>query len=589
MTIFAGDAPALDRRTILDVPAESGEVWDSSFDWAFSTNPSTALYRSEELAGQEQGRSMVVGPESYFAPDQGRMEPETPIVSAQDARARAEGLGVDIKIPDQGIREGALDILIQRHQQQAAFQQVQARAGNSMGTQIAAGLAASLVDPLNIASAFVPVVGSARYATLIAGAESALGRAGIRSAVGALEGSVGAAIVEPLPLIAASQDQTDYTLSNSLANIAFGAVLGGGLHTVGGAISDRLRRSIATGEDSPTAPRAAGAADALPDIASRAPELRNFDRAFDSDPVAALRSSLARQLADDQASLMSSAQARAIDEVMPTLNGERIGNVADLKAQRSAIDEQLAGLDGSFRDRAKAFQGQGLSRKQAESAARRSIATERDQFGAEASRIDAVLDLNRQGEFNRADLSALQRGVIPERLKPIIEARTSQIMEGYQQRPLGPAMRTAREQAEDADWTVRESALKSAVAQAMSGRDINVQSIFDLQDPAKAAGAMDSIRRGPTPYVDTVAQNDSARADSLVNSQRDELETAQKDFADEQALVDEMLGQLPPADRLAVERAAAEESEQAAILAQKAEQYSKAYRAAAVCDLRNGV
>lgn len=587
MTIFAGDAPALDRRSILDVPAGTGEVWDSSFDWAFTTNPSTSLYRSEELAQQQEGRAVVMGPESYFAPNAGRMEPETPIISAQDARDKVDSLGLKLSIPEQGIRQGALDVLIQRHQEQAAFQQVQARAGNALGTQIAAGLAASLLDPLNIASAFVPVVGEARYASMLANASGPLARAGVRAGVGALEGSVGAALVEPLPLMAAAQDQTDYTLSNSLANIAFGAVLGGGLHTVGGAISDRLRRSIATEDE--VAPTVAGGPDQLSASASRAPELRNFDRAFDADPVSALKSSLARQLADDQASLATGAQARAIDEIMPTLTGERVGNVADLKAQRSAIDDQLSTLDNTFRDRAKSFQGQGLSRKQAESAARRSIAEQKNQLGADASRIDSVLEMNRQGELNRADLKSLERGQIPDRLKPIIDARVAQIMEGYQQRPLGPALRTAREQAEDADWTVRESALKTAVAQAMSGRDINVQGIFDLQDPAKAAGAMDAMRRGPSPYVDTVAQNDSARAESLVNSQRDELTTAQQDFADEQALVEEMLGQLPAADRLSVERAAAAESKEAAELAQRAEQYSKAYRAAAVCDLRNGV
>ncbi|HBM7739289.1 TPA: hypothetical protein LZ417_005308, partial [Escherichia coli] len=110
--------------------------------------------------------------------------------------------------------------------------------------QIAASLGASLLDPLNIASAFVPVVGEARYANLLARAASPLGRAGVRAGVGALEGAVGAAIIEPLPLLAAAQDQTDYGLSDSLANIALGGLLGGGLHTVGGAISDALKRRV---------------------------------------------------------------------------------------------------------------------------------------------------------------------------------------------------------------------------------------------------------------------------------------------------------------------------------------------------------
>jgi hypothetical protein len=589
MTIFAGDAPALDRRDILDIPAEGG-VFDAAFEEAFTTNPSTSLYRMEGLTQEQEGRAVVMGPESYFAPNQARMEPDSPLVSAQDARDKVDSLGLKLNIPEQGIRSGALDVLIERQQAQLARQQVLARAGSSFGTQLSAGLAASIIDPINIASAFVPVVGEARYAAMIGRAATPLARAGVRASVGALEGAVGAAIIEPLPLLAARQDQTDYDLSDSLANIAFGAALGGGLHTVGGAVSDRLRRNIATETDA--APGVAGTqvvAEPVETIAARSPSLATFDKAFDSDPITALKSTLARQLQDDRASLLTSAQARAVDEILPTLTGERIGNVADLKAQRLGIDARLLGLDDSFKERAKTFQGQGMSRKKAESAARRAIAVERDQLESQASGIDATLDLNRQGELSNADRKALERGVIPDRLKPIIEARTAQIMAGYEQRPLGPAIQTAREKAETADWTVRESALKTAVSQAVTGRDIDVQHLFDLEDPTKAMMASESIRKGAPRSPDPISNNDSLRADDVVKSQKDDLDQAQADLDEEQVLSSEMLKQLPEADRVAVEKAAADEIEASNMQAQKAEQYAKAYQAAAICDLRTGV
>lgn len=586
MTIFAGDAPALDRRDILDIPAESG-VFGAAFEEAFTTNPSTALYRMEDLTQEQEGRAVVMGPESYFAPNQARMEPDSPLMSAQDARDKVDSLGLKLTVPEQGIRSGALDVLIQRQQAQLARQQVLARAGSSFGTQLSAGLAASIIDPINIASAFVPVVGEARYAAMLGRAATPFARAGVRAGVGALEGAVGAAIVEPLPLLAARQDQTDYDLSDSLANIAFGAALGGGLHTIGGAVTDRLRRNIATETDVPGAPGLKP--DSVDNMASRAPSLAAFDRAFDADPIATLKATLARQLQDDQASLLTSAQARAIDEILPTLTGERIGNVADLKAQRLGIDARLLGLDDSFKARAKVFQGQGLSRKQAESAARKAIAVERDQLQAQASGIDATLDLNRQGELNKADRKALERGVVPERLKPMIDARAAQIMEGYQQRPLGPALQTAREKAETADWTVRESALKTAVSQAVTGREIDVQHLFDLEDPSKAMMASESIRKGTPRTPDPIATNDSLRADDTVKSQQEDLVQAKADFDEEQALSTEMLKQLPEADRAAVEKAASAEIEASNLQAQKAEQYAKAYHAAAICDLRTGV
>lgn len=587
MTIFAGDAPVLRRQTMLDIPADAGEVFDASFGSAFDTNPTTALVRTEELAEQEQGRAMVMGPESYLAPDQGRAAPDTPMLDAQVARERVAGMGLDIKIPEQGIREGALEVLVNRHREQAARQQVLARAGGgSMGTQVAASLAASLLDPLNIASAFVPVVGPARYSAMLARASGPLGRAGVRAGVGALEGAVGAAILEPLPLIAANMDQTEYGLSDSLANIALGGVLGGGLHSVGGAVSDALRRRIAT--ETPAVETVLNAVDRQGSTPSSL-RTADFDRLFDQDPETALRTTLARQLEADNANLYRSAQQQAIDEIRPTLTGERVGNVADLYNERLSLTQQAMRLDDSFRDVAKQFQRQGLSRKRAERAARQEIAVQREQIGARQAEINTVIERNRAGEFDRRDLGLIERGEVPERLRPQIEARAKQIMRGYQQRPLGAAISTARETAEAADWTVRNSALRSAVAQAVSGRDIDVNALFDLEAPGKSGAAMEYLKRPTARSVDQQGRAESLRADGQAKAEgQDDLESIQQAFDEDEALVNEMLDQLPEADRAAIMAAGREEAELASAQAERAERYSKAYRAAAVCDIRNG-
>lgn len=584
MTIYAGDAPALDRRTLLDVPADSGDVFGAAFDEAFSTNPSTSAFRLEELNQQNQGRAVVMGPESYLAPNAARLEPETPLIGAEQARSQVADAGLDIKIPDQGIRQGALEILMQRHQEQLARQQIMARAnGGSLPTKIAGSLAASLLDPLNIASAFVPVVGEARYARLLAGAASPLGRAGVRGGVGALEGSVGAAILEPLPLLAAQQDQTEYGLSDSLANIALGGLLGGGLHSVGGAVSDALRRRLAT-EAAPVETSLNAGAAARPVDSGR-----NIDlgRMFDEDPDLALRTGLFRQLEADQASLYRSAEQQALDEIRPSLAGERVGNVADLKAERVGLVAQDMALDATYRDRAKAFQGQRLSRKQAERAARDAIATERQQIRTRTSEIDTMLERNRAGELDRRDLGLIERGQVPERLQPQIQARARQIMQGYQQRPLGAAIRTARETAEGADWTIRDNALRTAVAQAMTGRDIDVAKLFELDEPAKAASALEYLKRPQTRRVDQEGQAESRRVDGHGQA-ADDLEEARAALAEDEAMAREMLEQLPEEQRAQVEALGRDEMAAAEAEAVKAQQYAKAYRAAAICELGRG-
>ncbi|QHA85425.1 hypothetical protein E3Z27_18535 [Pseudomonas mediterranea] len=310
---------------------------------------------------------------------------------------------------------------------------------------------------------------------------------------------------------------------------------------------------------------------------------------FDQDPETALRTTLARQLEADSANLYRNAQRQAIDEIRPTLTGERVGNVADLYTERLSLTQQAMKLDDSFRDVAKQFQGQGLTRKQAERAARDSIAVQREQIGARQAEINTTLERNRAGEFDRRDLGLIERGEVPERLKPQIEARAKQIMQGYQQRPLGAAISTARETAESADWTVRDSALRSAVAQAVSGRDIDVNALFDLEAPAKSGAAMEYVKRPASRRTDPEGQSESLRADGQAKSDtQDELETAQQAFDEDEALVNEMLDQLPEQDRAAVLAAGREEADLAIAQAERAERYSKAYRAAAVCDIRNG-
>lgn len=584
MTIYAGDAPLLDRRTMLDIPADSGEVFDASFSGAFSTNPSSAIVRTEQLQQAEEGLRLTGDTESILVPP--RNEPDTPLLDVTTARDKVAGMGLEIKIPEQGIRQGALDILIDRHREQAARQQVMARAnGGSFGTQLAAGIAASLLDPLNIASAFVPVVGEARYAAMLGRAASPLGRAGVRAGVGAVEGAVGAAIIEPLPLLAAGLDQTEYGLSDSLANIAMGGLLGGGLHSVGGAVSDALRRRVAT--DTPPQVESV-----LNSTDRQAPQLMrsdDFERMFDQDPETALRSTLARQLDADSATLYRNAERQAIDEIRPTLAGERIGNVADLHAERLELTQRAMGLDATFKDLAKEFQGQNMTRKQAESAARDTIAAQKEQIGARQAEINTTLELNRAGEFDRRDLGMIERGQVPERLRPQIEARAKQIMQGYQQRPLGPAIRTARETADGADWKVRDSALRTAVAQAVSGRDVDVQALFDLESTGKAASALEYVKRPLARRIDPEGQAESLRADSSPKSQpQDDFEATRQQFDEDEALVKEMLDQLPEKDRADVLAAGRDEADAAQAQADRAEQYSKAYRAAAVCDIRNG-
>ena len=140
----------------------------------------------------------------------------------------------------QGLTKEAAKLLAERYDARQIRNDVMSREpGGIVRTPVmfAARLAAMAADPLNLLSAFVPVVSEVQGLRLAA----QLGRFGGRFARGAIEGTVGTALLEPIVLGAARQDQTDYTVADSLSNIGMGGLFGAAAHSVGGAVADWLR------------------------------------------------------------------------------------------------------------------------------------------------------------------------------------------------------------------------------------------------------------------------------------------------------------------------------------------------------------
>lgn len=134
-------------------------------------------------------------------------------------------------------------------------------------SQFVVGGAANLIDPLNILSAFIPVVGEARAAAMLAQVgSSVIGRGVVRAGIGAVEGTVGAAMLEPINYALSKYEQRDYTALDSLTNIAFGGVLGGGLHVPVGYAKDRFFGIARLIDDAPMQVKQAMLGDALTSV-----------------------------------------------------------------------------------------------------------------------------------------------------------------------------------------------------------------------------------------------------------------------------------------------------------------------------------
>lgn len=248
-----GPPIAEDQGTVFDYQSSSLEKLQSGFGRQWDTNPFISGLRMMNVLTEDL--SAIMGGAEW--------------VYAEKARAEVAGASLDLSIPDNGISRYELETLKYLKKREREQQQLTERNQSTLGAalEFTGGLGAGVVDPLNIVSAFIPIVPEARYAAWVAQASGAFGRAAVRAGVGAVEGAAGAALLEPLSYYGATSSQLDYTAADSFINVVFGGVFGSGLHAVGGVGYDvynagKLDAARSIGEALPyiTQREAAGAA-----------------------------------------------------------------------------------------------------------------------------------------------------------------------------------------------------------------------------------------------------------------------------------------------------------------------------------------
>lgn len=200
-------------------------------EFAFAPGPS--FMRSVELAEAQTG-----GADPATMRRMGLPIPER--LTEDDWRAGPhfrEGL----QYPEGGYTEAAAALIAERFDRRQRQDAITSRASQDILTRaglFGIGIGANLVDPVSIAASFVPVVSQVRYAALAA----RFGKTGGRAIKGSIEGFAGNVALEPIVFHAAREDQADYTMADSLVNIAFGTAFGAGLHAGVGAAGDAIGR-----------------------------------------------------------------------------------------------------------------------------------------------------------------------------------------------------------------------------------------------------------------------------------------------------------------------------------------------------------
>ena len=252
-----------DRYQFSDVSIQDFEA--STFDYALAAgrksnqlDPSTALTFDADI---EAARTSPTLPDDtndamlqLWAPVQNEVprpsEPtEQDIIRLQQQNEAlkkpeisAEQINEDYKHlnfkAERPMTQDELDIRVERAEQNREYDRILTSSNVGFGKK-AAGVASSFAyaasDPLNLAVGLIPIVGEARLAAI--GAR--IGVTTARVTVGAAEAAIGTAALEPYLLSHAARHDIDYTLQDSLINVAFGSVLGGGFRYIGGKLSDR--------------------------------------------------------------------------------------------------------------------------------------------------------------------------------------------------------------------------------------------------------------------------------------------------------------------------------------------------------------
>ena len=234
------------RLSLDDTEVSFNDYLKASAGDAWNDNPAVALKQLNDVYVAQVGEETVtdLAMETGLSIDLDQVEfTASPALSLDEQTRIIKDSGLEGHVKAQeGYNAEALNIVMDRKRDELDRSLTREKAPAWMVPfGFAAGLGVSFLDPINIASSFVPVVGEQRVMRMLASASGAGGRAAVRAGVGAVEGAVGAAMVEPLVYLSKTQQQADYGMTDSLLNIAFGSVMGGAMHPATGAWGDWVR------------------------------------------------------------------------------------------------------------------------------------------------------------------------------------------------------------------------------------------------------------------------------------------------------------------------------------------------------------
>mgnify|MGYP003108471483 CR=1 FL=1 len=196
------------------------ETLSTTAEDAWKYNPTSSIWRLAEL---EYNRNK---------------DDNEPLIDRRTLNEKYKDIGLFFEEDE---KQSTVDILVERKEEENERRSVINRGPEGVGVgfaKLTTSFVASAADFINLGAAFIPFVGQTNFARLVA----RYGFTRARLAKGAIEGTLGTALFEPIVYTAAQREQSDYDLLDSFIAVSFGTILGGGLHVGAGKLKDFIKR-----------------------------------------------------------------------------------------------------------------------------------------------------------------------------------------------------------------------------------------------------------------------------------------------------------------------------------------------------------
>jgi len=197
-----------------------GETLSTTAADAWKYNPVSSIWRLSEL---EYNRNK---------------DDDEPLINRRILNEKYKDIGLFFEEDE---KQSTVDILVERKEEENERKSIINRGPQGLpvgAAKLVTSFVASAADPINLAAAFIPFVGQSNFARLVA----RYGFTRARLTKGAIEGTLGTALFEPIVYTAAQREQSDYDLLDSFIAVSFGTILGGGLHVGAGKLKDFIKR-----------------------------------------------------------------------------------------------------------------------------------------------------------------------------------------------------------------------------------------------------------------------------------------------------------------------------------------------------------